>query len=65
MEVRRDGETFIREEQFANWHDFQGIKTALFIIRFKDGDREREIRFDNVSYNSGMADSLFAPPAAR
>jgi hypothetical protein len=65
IEVRREGETFLREEQFANWHDFKGIKTALFIIRFKDGEREREIRFDNVSYNPGMADSLFAPPAAR
>jgi hypothetical protein len=65
IEVRRSGETFLREEQFANWHDFQGIKTPLFIIRFKDGAREREIRFDNVSYNPGMADSLFAPPAAR
>jgi hypothetical protein len=65
IEVRRAGETFLREEQFANWHDFQGIPTALFIIRFKDGEREREIRFDNVRYNPGMADSLFAPPAAR
>jgi hypothetical protein len=65
MEVRRSGEAFIREEQYANWHDFQGIQTALFIIRLKDGEREREIRFDNVSYNPGMADSLFAPPAAR
>jgi hypothetical protein len=65
IEVRRQGETFLREEQFANWHDYQGIKTALFIIRLKDGEREREIRFDNVSYNPGMADSLFAPPAAR
>jgi len=65
IQVRRSGETFIREEQFANWHDFQGIRTALFIIRFKDGEREREIRYDNVSYNPGMADSQFSPPAAR
>jgi hypothetical protein len=65
LEVRRQGETFVREEQFANWHDFQGIRTALFIVRLKDGDREREIRYENVSYNPGMADSLFAPPAAR
>lgn len=65
MEVRRSSETFIREEQFANWHDFQGIRTALFIIHLKDGERVTEVRFDNVSYNPGMADSLFAPPAAR
>ena len=65
LEVRRAGESSLREEQFANWHDFQGIKTPLFIIRLKDGDRESEIRYENVSYNPGMADSLFAPPAAR
>ena len=65
MEVRRAGETFIREEHFANWHDFQGVRTALFVIRHREGEREREVRFDNVSYNSGLADSLFAPPAAR
>jgi hypothetical protein len=65
MQVRRAGEAFMREEQFANWHDFQGIRTALFVIRLRDGEREREVRFDNVSYNPGFADSLFAPPAAR
>jgi len=65
MEVRRAGEAFVREEQFANWHEFQGVRTPLFITRLKDGDRERELRYENVSYNSGLADSLFAPPAVR
>jgi len=65
LEVRRSGETFMREEQFANWHDFQGIPTALYIIHYKDGERNTEIRFDNVSYNPGLAESLFVPPAAR
>jgi hypothetical protein len=65
MQVRRSGESILREEQFANWHDFQGIRTALYVIHFKDGERISEIRFDNVSYNPGLADSLFAPPAAR
>jgi len=62
MEVRRAGETFIRAEEFANWHVFQGIKTALYTIHFKDGEKTFEVRFDNVSYNPGLADSLFAPP---
>jgi hypothetical protein len=62
MEVRRSGETFVREEQFANWHDFQGIRTSLFITHFKDGEKTSEVRYDNVSYNSDLADSLFVPP---
>jgi outer membrane lipoprotein-sorting protein len=61
--VRRDGEAFLREEQFANWHEFQGMPTALFITHFKDGEKTMEIRFDNVIYNPGLADSMFAPPA--
>ena len=65
LEVRRSGESFMREEQFANWHEFQGIPTALYIIHYKDGERNTEIRFDNVGYNSGLAESLFVPPAAR
>jgi hypothetical protein len=63
--LRRSGESFMREEQFANWHEFQGIQTPMYIIHFKDGEKSSEIRFDNVSYNPGLADSLFAPPIAR
>jgi len=62
LQVRRDGETFFREEHFANWHEFQGMPTALFITHFRDGEKIMEIRFDNVIYNPGLADSLFAPP---
>jgi outer membrane lipoprotein-sorting protein len=39
------------------------MPTALFITHFKDGEKTMEIRFDNVIYNPGLADSLFAPPA--
>lgn len=65
MEVRRSGEAVMREEQFANWHVFQGLPTPLYIIHFEGGEKTMEVRYDNVSYNSGLADSLFAPPAAR
>jgi len=62
LDVRRPGEPFFREEQFANWHTFQGIQTPLFIINLKDGEKTMEVRFDNVRYNSGLADGLFSPP---
>lgn len=65
MEVRRSGDSILREEQFANWHVFQGIQTPLYIIRLENGDKTSEVHYDNVSYNAGLADSLFAPPAAR
>jgi len=62
IQVRRNGESLLREEQFANWHDFQGMPTALFVIHYKDGEKTMEVRFDNVIYNPGLADSLFAAP---
>lgn len=65
MEIRRSGETFVREEQYANWHDFQSIKTPLYVIRLQDGERKLEIRYSNFAYNTGLADSLFNPPSAR
>lgn len=65
MQVRLQGESFMREQHFANWHEFQGVRTPLFIIHFKDGEKTMEVRFDNVSYNPGLADSLFAPPTAK
>jgi outer membrane lipoprotein-sorting protein len=65
MEVRRSGEAFIREEQYANWHEFQSIKAPLYIIRLQDGERKNEIRYSNVAYNTGLADSLFNPPSSR
>jgi hypothetical protein len=63
MEVRRAGETYIREEQYANWHEFQSIKTPLYIIRLRDGERQLELRYSNFSYNPGLSDNLFNPPS--
>ena len=65
MEVRRAGESFLREEQYANWHEFQAIKTPLFVIRFQNGERTSEMRLANVAYNTGLADSLFNPPSPK
>ena len=59
MQVRRSDESKIREEQYANWHKFQGVMTPLFVSRYVDGLKMMEIRADNVSYNSGLSENLF------
>jgi hypothetical protein len=61
MTVRLAGETQTREETYANWHRFDGVQTPLFMARFRDGVKVMEIRMETVRYNSGLADSLFAP----
>jgi hypothetical protein len=64
MQVRRVNESELREEQFGNWHKFQGVSTPLFISRYTDGVKTMEIRAETAEYNTGLADALFAPPAS-
>lgn len=65
MQVRKSNDSALREEQFANWHKFQGVMTPLFVSRYKDGLKTMEIRAETASYNSGLAETLFADPAAK
>jgi hypothetical protein len=61
--LRRDAnESTVKEEHFANWHKFGGVMTPLMIVSYKDGIKKQDVRVDKVVYNSGLADSLFAPP---
>jgi hypothetical protein len=60
MQVRRSDDPKPREEQYANWHKFQGVMTPLFVSRYTDGVKTMEIRAETAAYNSGLSDSLFA-----
>jgi len=59
MQVRRNDDPKLREEQYSNWHKFQGVNTPLFVSRYTDGVKMMEIRGENAVYNSGLADNLF------
>jgi hypothetical protein len=59
MQVRRSDDSKLREEEYANWHKFQGVMTPLFVSRYTDGVKTMEIRAETVVYNSGLADKLF------
>jgi len=63
MQVRRTDESKVREEQYNNWHKFQGVMTPVYVSRLTDGVKTMEIHLDTAAYNSGLADSLFAPPS--
>jgi hypothetical protein len=62
MQVRRANKSVIHEEQYSNWHKFQGVATASFVSRFTDNEKTMEIRLDNAVYNSGVMDNLFNQP---
>lgn len=59
MQVRRNDDAKLREEQYSNWHKFQGINTPLFLSRYMDGGKMMEIRAETAVYNSGLSDNLF------
>jgi hypothetical protein len=65
VQVRRASERELHEDLFGNWHRFQGVMTPMFVSRSKDGIKTMEIRLETVAYNSGLADSLFTPTAAK
>jgi hypothetical protein len=62
MQVRRANKSVIQEEQYSNWHVFQGIATPLYVSRLTDNEKTMEIRLDNATYNSALAENLFNQP---
>jgi hypothetical protein len=62
MRVYRSDEKIMREERFVNWHSFQGIQVPLFVGRYADGAKTMEIRLENATFDSGLADTLFTVP---
>ena len=65
MQVRRTDESKIHEEQYANWHKFEGVMTPLYVSRLTDNVKTMEIHLETSAYNSGLSDNLFAPPASK
>jgi hypothetical protein len=63
VQTRLAGESTVREEVYANWHAFDGVMTPLMTVRYNNGVKTMEIRASEAEYNSGLAESLFAPPA--
>ena len=59
MQVRRNDDAKLREEQYANWHKFQDVMTPLFVSRYTDGVKTMEIRAETVVYNSDLSENLF------
>jgi len=59
LQVRRSDDAKIREEQYANWHKFQGVNTALFVSHYTDGVKTMESHAESVVYNSALSDTLF------
>jgi hypothetical protein len=65
MQVRRTDDPKLYEEQFANWHKFEGVMTPLYVSRLTDGVKTMEIHLETADYNPGVSDNLFAAPPSK
>jgi hypothetical protein len=65
MQVRRTDDAKLHEEQYSNWHKFEGVMTPLYVARLTDGVKTLELHLEIAAYNSGLSDNLFALPASK
>ncbi len=63
--MRRLDDPAIHEEVYSNYHEIQNVLTPLLINRYTNGMKTMEIRFDEVAYNTGIADRVFTPAVLR
>jgi hypothetical protein len=49
------------DETYDNWHEVQGVKTPYDILRSHNGEMQNQRFINKVTYNTGLADSLFEP----
>src|ERR1700733_3675977 len=55
-----DKQRNIEDEIYDNYRPVQGIMTPFSVTRFYNGDMSNQRFFNSVSYNKGLADSMFA-----
>lgn len=49
------------DETYDNWHVVQGIQTPYDVTRLHNGEMQNQRFINKVTYNTGLADSLFEP----
>jgi hypothetical protein len=58
-----DKQRNIEDEVYDNYRPIQGVMTPFSLTRFYNGDMSNQRFINSVSYNQGLADSLFDPKA--
>jgi len=57
-----DGEEQKEEDRYAQFVDFQGIKTPLIIDHFSGSVQTSRINYESMEFNKSIPDSVFAKP---
>jgi hypothetical protein len=58
-----DNEEIKEEDRYAQFLEFNGIRTPLIIDRFVNGIQSSRINYESVEFNKPIPVSIFAKPA--
>jgi hypothetical protein len=57
-----DGEDIVEEDRYAQFVEFNGIKTPMIVDRFTNGKPTSRINYITVEFDRPVPDSIFAKP---
>ncbi|MCY7375599.1 MAG: hypothetical protein LH472_06465 [Pyrinomonadaceae bacterium] len=57
-----DKEEIKEEDRYAQFVDFQGIKTPLIVDHFSNGAQTSRINYESVEFNKNISEKIFAKP---
>ena len=62
--LNADREETKEEDRYAQFVDFQGVKTPLIVDHFSNGAQTSRINYESIEFNKTIPDSIFAKPNA-
>ena len=60
--LNADKEEVKEEDRYAQFVDFQGIKTPLIVDHFSNGAQTSRINYESVEFNKTISDKIFVKP---
>ena len=61
--LNADNEEIKEEDRYAQFLDFNGIKSPFIIDRFTNGVHSSRINYETLEFNKAVPDSIFSKPA--
>jgi len=62
--LNADNEEIKEEDRYAQFLDFNGIRSPFIIDRFVNGVQSSRINYESVEFNKPVPDSIFAKPSS-
>ena len=60
--LNADKEEVKEEDRYAQFVDFQGIKTPLIVDHFSNGAQTSRINYESIEFNKTISEKIFAKP---